>query len=215
MLLAGPTRSTGDDARLRQVVRDTILANPEILREAALRLQSRETGRLVADNRRAFETPFPGALAGNPRGDVTLVAFFDYACGFCRTSVPHIDRLIAADKSLRVVYRELPVLGPDSEAAAHAALAAANTGKYVPFHNQLFAAGRPLPATVARVARANNVTAAATPDTRAEIARNVELARAVGITGTPGFVVGDQIFTGAVGFDSLKAAIADARAKRT
>lgn len=215
MLFAAPARVAGGErAAMESVVRAYILEHPEILQEAALKLHTRETGKVVSANRAAFETPFAGAYQGNPRGDVTLVAFFDYACGFCRTSVPHIDKLLAADPKLRVVYRELPVLGPDSEAAANTALAAAKSGKYVAFHNQLFAAGRPVPATLARVARANEVAAQPSPETRAEIDRNVEMARAIGATGTPAFIVGDQVFTGAVGYDVLKKAVAEARAKR-
>lgn len=205
----------GERARTEAVVRDYILEHPEIIQQAALKLQERETGKVVAANRAAFETPFAGAQAGNPQGDVTVVEFFDYACGFCRTSVPVLNRLIREDKGLRIVYRELPVLGPDSDAAAYASLAAAKAGRYVRFHNQLFAAGRPVPAAVSRVAAANGVgLGPPTSDARAEVDRNTQLARAIGATGTPAFIVGEQVFVGAVGYDVLKKAIADARAGR-
>lgn len=216
MLIAAPASFGGSErARTEAIVRGYILDHPEIIQQAALKLQERETGSLVAANRTAFETPFPGAEAGNPRGDVTLVEFFDYACGYCRTSVPVINRLLREDKSLRVVYRELPVLGPDSEAAAYAGLAAAGAGKYLAFHNQLFAAGRPVPATLARVAAGNGMKPAPpTAQARAEIDRNAQLARAVGATGTPAFVVGTRVLVGAVGYDVLKKAIAETRAAR-
>ena len=215
MLVAAPVSVAAPErARIERVVRDYILAHPEIIQEAAIALQSRQVGKVVAANRADFETPYAGAFAGDPKGDVTLVEFFDYACGYCRSSVPIIDRLLAEDKRLRVVYRELPVLGPDSEAAANASLAAARVpGKYNGFHHALFAAGRPVPATLARVAGANGVTlGAATPEAQAELAKNVELARAIGASGTPAFIVGSQVFTGAVGYETLKKAIADARA---
>lgn len=216
MLVAAPGKSgAGERARTEAVVRDYILSHPEILREAAMKLQGREIGEVVTANRAAFETPYAGAFAGNPKGDVTLVAFFDYSCGYCRASVPVIDRLLAGDKGLRVVYREFPVLGPDSDAAAFAALAAAQTGKYVRFHNQLFAAGRPVPATLRKVAAANGLASVQpTAEARRELDRNLQLARAIGATGTPAFIVGEQVFPGAVGYDVLKKAIGEVRAGR-
>jgi len=216
MLLAAPTRVPAPErARIETVVREYILAHPEVITDALRELQSREVGKVVSANRPAFETPYAGAFGGNPAGDVTLVEFFDYSCGYCRTSVPIIDRLIAEDRGLRVVYRELPVLGPNSQAAARISLAAARTGKYGAFHHQMFAAGRPEPATLARVAAATGVGGAATsPEDQVEIDRNTQLADAIGVTGTPGFIVGDRVFGGAVGYDTLKKAIADTRAAR-
>jgi protein-disulfide isomerase len=144
------------------------------------------------------------------------VEFFDYACGYCRQSVAVVDRLLAEDKGLRVVYREFPVLGPDSEAAARASLAAAaaSPAKYNAFHHALFAAGRPEPATLARVAAAQGVTAAGTSDIAAELEGNAQLAAAIGVRGTPAFIVGEEVFPGAVTYETLKQAIADARAAR-
>ena len=216
MLVAAPAGVMGGErARIEAVVRDYILDNPEIIQQAAVKLQDRETGRAVSANRAAFETPYRGAYLGNTRGDVTLVEFYDYSCGYCRAALPILDRLLAEDKNLRVTLRELPVLGPDSEAAAYASLAAAaQQPRFARFHHQLFAAGRPVPATLARVAAANGVSPARTSEARAELVRNLELARAVGIQGTPGFIVGDRIFPGMVPYETLKKAIADARARR-
>lgn len=216
MLVAAPAGVMGGErARIEAVVRDYILDNPEIIQQAAVKLQERETGRAVSANRAAFEKPYRGAYLGNPRGDVTLVEFYDYSCGYCRAALPILDRLLAEDKGLRVTLRELPVLGPDSEAAAYASLtAAAQQPRFARFHHQLFAAGRPVPTTLARVVAANGVSPARTPEARAEIANNLELARAVGIQGTPGFIVGDRIFPGMVPYETLKKAIADARAAK-
>lgn len=211
---ATPAVAPGERGKIESVVRDYILANPEIITEAIGKLRSREVGKIVAANRAAFETPYPGAFAGNARGDVTLVEFFDYACGYCRASEPILQRLIAEDKNLRVVFRELPVLGPDSDAAAFASLSAADAGRYMAFHTQLFAAGRPEAATLARVSTANRVPATPSPAAQAEIGRNRQLADAIGVTGTPAFIVGEMVFTGAVGYDALKKAIADTRAAR-
>ncbi len=200
-------------ARIEKIVREYILANPEIIPEAVDRLQGKQMAKVIAENRAAIETPFHSAWAGAQNGDVVLVEFFDYACGYCRKSNPDIERLLVEDKKLKVVWRELPVLGPDSQAAAEVSLAAAKQGKFKRFHDQLFAAGRPTAAAVkgAQVA-AGVVPEPGAAEFRAEIEKNYELARAINATGTPTFVVGDQVLQGAVGYEALKEAIARARA---
>lgn len=206
-------QSAGSKARAEAIVREYILDHPEILREAMKRLQARETGRLVADNRKAVETPFEGAWAGAEHGDVTLVMFTDYSCGFCRASAADIDRLLASDKQLKIVWREIPILGPGSEAAARVALMAARQGRYLDFHRRMFAAGPPDDATIVRVQSAAGVRAdpAADAAIQRELENNLRIARTMGMTGTPSFVIGDQILQGAVGYDALRNAIAEAR----
>lgn len=203
----------GSKARTETIVRDYILDHPEILPEAMKRLQARETGRLVADNRTAVQTPFAGAWAGAAKGDVTLVMFTDYSCGFCRASAADIDRLLASDKQLKIVWREIPILGPGSEAAARVALMAAGQGRYLDFHRRMFAAGPPDDATIARVQSATGVRVdpAADAAIQRELESNLRLARAMGMTGTPTFVIGDRILQGAVGYEALRNAIAEAR----
>ena len=199
----------------RTSVRDYLLENPEVLPEAMDRLRERESARAVSANRSALETPFAGAWAGAADGDVVLVEFFDYACGYCRKSNSDIDRLLSEDKKLKVVWREWPVLGPDSEAAARASLAAARAGRFKPFYDALFAAGRPSTEAVAKaraaVGLSGEIPAAAADG---ELQRNFQLARNLEATGTPTFVVGDQILQGAVGYEALRDAIRDARAKK-
>lgn len=208
-----------EKARIEKIVREYILEHPEIIPEAIEKLQARAMAKVVAANRAAIETPFADAWTGNPRGDVTVVEFYDYACGFCRQSLADINRLIAEDKGVKVVFRELPVLSEESEIAARASLAAAEQGKFVAFHDALFAAGRPAAATIkAANARAGidttRATAAARTDRVAtEIAGNLALARQLGATGTPTWVVGDQVLSGAIGFEGLKKAVAEARAR--
>ena len=126
---------------------------------------------------------------------------------------PDIDRLLAEDDKLKVVWRELPVLGPDSQVAAEASLAAAREGDFRAFHETLFSLGRPTAANIAEAKETVGVTTIVpAAEARAEIDKNYELARAVNATGTPTFVVGDQVLQGAVGYDALKQAIAEARA---
>lgn len=213
-LATGQIGTSADPSRaeVEKIVHDYVLAHPEIIPQAMERLQARETAKAVNANRAAFETPFGNAWAGAEKGDVVLVEFYDYACGFCRKSNADIERLLAEDKNLKVVWRELPVLGQDSLEAAQVSLAAAQQGKFRQFYEELFEAGRPTPAAIAEARRQAGVAPSpVTADMRAEIERNYELARAVNATGTPTFVVGDQVLQGAVGYQVLKNAIAEAR----
>lgn len=197
-------------------VRSYLLNNPEVIPEAMERLRTRETAQVVARNRAAFETPYHSAWAGAADADVVLVEFFDYACGFCRASNPDVARLLREDDRLKVVWREYPVLGPDSEQAAIASLAAARAGRFRAFHDRLFEAGRPTPdnLTATRTAFGLGETPL-TEEARREIQRNYELARSLGASGTPLFVVGDQVFHGAVGYEALRDAIRQTREARS
>jgi protein-disulfide isomerase len=212
---------SGNKAAIEKIVRDYILAHPEIIPEAMTRLQSREVTRLLASNRAAIETPFNGAEAGNPRGDVSVVVFFDYACPYCRQGHKDVLALAAADKGVRIIYRDFPVLSPASEEAAMASLSAALQGKYARYHNAMFdtigKVSHDRTIAVARTAGMDEGRTArdlAAPALKAEIGRNLELGRALGLTGTPSYVVGDSILSGAVGYDKLKEAVAEVRQAR-
>ena len=194
-------------------VRSYLLEHPEVLPEAMERLRARETAQAVGQYRAALEQPFHGAWAGAADGDVVLVEFFDYACGYCRASNDDVERLLREDPRLKVVWREFPVLGPASEQAAIASLAAARAGRFKPFHDRLFAAGRPTEENVAAARAAVGIDPATlTDEFRTELQTNFELGRAIGASGTPTFVIGDQVLQGAVGYETLKRAIAAARA---
>jgi protein-disulfide isomerase len=197
-------------------VREAMSRNPEILVETADRLRDRQFAPVLQAQRAALETPFGSSWQGAAKPEVTLVEFYDYACGYCKASLPVIDRLLKEEPGLRVVYREFPILGPNSEAAARMALAASKAGRFQQFHNALYAAGRPAPETLARAAAAAGLPEAvpSSPEIDAELKRNYQLAGELGATGTPLFVVGDKVMNGAVGYDVLKQAIADARAAR-
>lgn len=208
-----PAAAAGD-------VRGYLLTHPEVIPEALQVLQDRETGKLVAANRSALTDPFPGAVGGNPKGGTTIVTYMDYACGYCRASLPELAKLVGEDGDIRVVYRELPILSADSRTAAQWALAAAEQGRYMPFHTALFDAGRPTEATIARAAAAAGLdmararAAITSAPVAGELARNLDMARALGMSGTPAWVVGDRILSGAVGHNALQKAVAAARAKR-
>jgi protein-disulfide isomerase len=204
-------------AALEQLVRAYILDHPEVLPEAMDRLQARETAERLKPLRATLETPFPGAVLGNPAGRVVMVEFSDFACTFCRGAVADIDALIAANPDLKVVERELPIIAPASDPAARMALAAAAQGKYAAYHAAMFAGPRPDPASIAAAAGKAGLDLpsaqafARRDEVQQEIARNLAYARQLGISGTPAFAIGGQIIAGAVGKDKLQEAIDAAR----
>ena len=205
--------AVSDRTRVERVVHDYVLANPELIPQAMQKLQEREAARAVSGSRGKIEEPYRGAWIGNAKGDVTLVEFYDYNCGYCRASLPTIERLVASDPNLRVVFKELPVLSDESRVAARAALAAAAQGKFKRFHDALYAGGRVSQATIAAAARTAGVNLAAIPADADQVIRdNMEIAGKLGISGTPTWVVGDQVLTGAQPYERIREAIAKARA---
>jgi len=209
LFLAGPSL-LGD-----RIVREALIANPEMLVEAGNALRERQFAETLNPIRASVERPFHSSWKGAEKPEVTLTYFYDYACGYCRQSNPDIERLLKEDKGLRVVYRELPILGPDSVAAARVSLAASRAGKFAAYHDALYAAGRPSPETIALAARAAGVPAQPVDDPaqEAELKANMTLASQLGATGTPLFVVGDRVMNAAVGYDALKEAVKAARSK--
>ena len=209
-------------------IRGYLLEHPEILPEAMERLQARETARYEKAREGAqkavpqllgqLQKPFAGAWAGNPNGDVTVVAFMDYACGYCRASLPGIEELIARDPNVRVVYREFPVLGPESVVAARWALAAAEQGKFRAFHDALYAAGPPsvenitLAAGKAGLDKALANKAVQSKAVEQEILANHKLGEQLAMTGTPAWVIGGKLLAGARDYAGLAQAVAEARA---
>ncbi|MBS0255568.1 MAG: thioredoxin domain-containing protein [Proteobacteria bacterium] len=190
-----------------------LLAHPEVLREAAEALRQNEMAEALAPLRAEIERPFAGAVLGNPQGRHVLVEFTDYACTYCRRSIADVKALVAKDPQLKVVIRELPILSPDSAEAAKMALAAARQGHYAAFHQALFSTDGPSPANIAAAARAAGLDLAraaqdrADPAIEAEIENNLALARKLGFTGTPGWLAGDRVLTGAVGAEALAEAL--------
>jgi len=198
-----------------KIVRHGLLADPTILSDAADALRDAQYAPVLSQNRAAIETPFGSSWKGADKPEVTLVEFFDYACPYCKASNPAVDRLLKEDKGLRVVYRELPILGPDSVTAARLSLTASKLGRFAQFHDTLWASGRPAPDTNAAAAQAAGIAATPAQDApiESEPVQNQRLAGQLGATGTPLFVVGDKVMNGAVGYDMLKDAIARARTK--
>ena len=209
LLLAAPQYLAG------RIVRQGMLSEPQILSDTVDALRDQQYAPVLSAYRAAIETPFASSWKGSAKPDVTLVEFFDYACPYCKASNPFVDRLLQEDKGLRVVYRELPILGPDSVTAARLSLEASKQGRFARFHDALWEAGRPAPDTIAKASQAAGIAASPPQDAEAEaeLKRNFQLAGQLGATGTPLFVIGNRVMNGAVGYDALKQAIAAARKK--
>jgi len=228
--IRGPAFAAGEMSQdqLDQRIHDYILAHPEVLVQA---LQSLDERQREAEAAQAKETLKARAddifhdkqspVGGNAQGNIALVEFFDYNCPYCRVMAPIMDQAVVDDPQLKIVYKEFPILGPDSLFAARAALAADKQGKYAAFHKALYGSRtRVTEAVVLRVAGEAGLDVERMksdmqlPDIQASIDRNTELAQALRITGTPGFVVGDQIFPGATDLETLKKLIRQARAAK-
>ena len=212
--------------RFDQRVHDYILAHPEIIMQALQSLDARQReaeakevkAALAAKADDIFRDP-ASPVGGNAQGNVSMAEFFDYNCPYCRQVAPIMAQAAADDPQLRIVYKEFPILGPDSVFAAKAALAAERQGKYAEFHKALYdVKSRVTEAVVLKVAAEIGLDVPRLkadmqlPDIQAAIDRNVELAQALKINGTPGFVVGDQIFPGATDLATMKKLIEQARA---
>jgi protein-disulfide isomerase len=210
---------------VNKLVHDYIIEHPEVLVEALKDFESRqqavsETARRQAvDDRQAdlFNDP-ASPIAGNPKGSTTIVEFFDYRCHYCKGMAKDLSDLIDADHDIRFIYKEFPILGPPSEYAAKAALAAQLQNKYRAFHEALYAyKGQLANDIVLDVAGKVGLDTAQLqkdmerPEIAAEIKRNYEIATALKINGTPGFVIGHSVIDGAMPIDKFKALIARER----
>jgi protein-disulfide isomerase len=210
--------------QVEAIVRDYLMREPEVIYQALQELQRREA---VADAERRKATLaarqddlFHNAstpVAGNRDGDVTLVEFFDYRCGYCRRVVDSMRSLVERDENLRVVFKEFPILGEDSVRASRAALAADRQGLYLPLHFALMAADDLSMEGIMQAAAGVGLdteqlaTDMQSPDIQAEIGATYALARELGIEGTPAFVVGDELVPGAVSEERLASLIEAAR----
>ncbi|MBA4047042.1 MAG: disulfide bond formation protein DsbA [Sphingomonas sp.] len=212
-IAAGPERS-----RIEGVVRDYLIRHPEVLVEASTSLRRRESAKAIAADRRAITEPYGNAWGGNPAGDVVVVEYFDYNCGYCRASLPVVDQLVASDAKVRVIYRDWPILSDESATAARYSLVAAEMGRFRQFHEALYAAGPVTDATIQQaVARAGLDLAAVraavdTPRIDAELERNLGTAKKLGLSGSPSWVIGDQVVSSALPLEELQRLVAEARA---
>ncbi|MDE0201789.1 MAG: DsbA family protein [Rhodospirillaceae bacterium] len=210
---------------IRQIIRDYLLEQPELLIEVQQALQAKRDAEAAALAEQAIQrhrdeiySDPEAPVAGNPEGAIVLVEFFDYRCGYCRRVKPTLETLLAENDDLRLAFKEFPILGPESTLAARAALAARAQGLYEPFHWALMGADGPFDLDhILGVARSVGLDAERLvrdmedPAIDTLIERNAVLANVLGIRGTPAFVIGDRMIRGALPIAAFRTAIADAR----
>lgn len=214
--------------QIENIVRDYLLTNPEILRDAYAALEAKQAraeaeqraGALKTYANQLTQSPYQ-AVVGNPKGKVTLVEFFDYNCGYCKQALPDLTRLMKEDSDLRVVLKDFPVLGPGSVEAAQVAIAVKKQfqgDKFWAFHvmllgtrgqvgkAQALAAARDSGADMDRLAKDMEG-----PEVQATLQESAKLADALNLTGTPTYVVGDEVVVGAVGYAQIKGRLENVR----
>lgn len=209
------------------IVRDYLVAHPELLIDMQTALQEKQekeqqlaqAGTIEQARKQIFHDK-DDAVLGNPDGNVTMVEFFDYNCGFCKRALPDMEKLLKTDSDLRFVLKEFPVLGPDSQRAHVVAMAfkALEPGKYAQFHKKLLGGdGRATEDSAIKVALSLGADETALrkamkdPKIEQVISQNYQLANQLQITGTPSYVIGNEVIPGALGSDVLEEKIAAAR----
>jgi protein-disulfide isomerase len=230
-IVAGHAQSFSSPQRseIEKIVRDYLVAHPEVLQEAISALEKKQAAdeaekheAAVKDNaQEIFDSPRQ-VTVGNPQGDVTFVEFFDYNCGYCKRAMSDMFDLIKNDPKLKVVLKEFPVLGPGSVEAARVAVAVRmqdKTGKkYLDFHQKLLGGrGQADKARALAAAKEAGFDMArlekdmASDEVRASLEESLKLAEKLGLNGTPSYVIGQNVVVGAVGLDALKEKINTAR----
>lgn len=228
-LAQAPSFSEAQRDEIRRIIKDYLVSHPEVLQEVVGELEKRQA-RADAERSKAavaqhrdelFQSPRQVTL-GNPQGDVTLVEFFDYNCGYCKRALGDMMELLKTDPNLKIVLKEFPVLGPGSLEAAQVAVAMRmqdkSGKKYLDFHQKLLsgrgqvdkaralAAAKEAGADMARLEK--DLT---NPEVRATLDESMKLAEALGINGTPSYVIGDTMVPGAVGLKTLQEQVQNAR----
>jgi protein-disulfide isomerase len=213
---------------VEQIVRDFLLTNPEVIQDAIGELERRQQeaqktaqqGALASEKNTLLHSP-RGNIVGNLSGDVTLVEFFDYNCGYCKRALADVRTLMKADPKLRVVLKDFPVLGPESVEASRVALAAKQQlsgDKLFDYHTRVMetrgrvngeratTVAKEMGLDMARLQKDLNHT-----EVRAALEENMTLADKLGLTGTPAFVIGNEVVSGAVGIEPLRKIVANTR----
>ncbi len=213
---------------VQQIVREFLVTNPEVIQEAIVELERRQqeaqktaqANALHSERKTLLHSP-RGNLVGNPSGDVTLVEFFDYNCGYCKRALADLRTLMKSDPKLRVVLKDFPVLGPESVEASRVSLAAKQQisgEKLFDYHTRVMETrGRVNGERAMQVAKEMGLDMARLQkdldhaEVRAALQENMTLGDKLGLTGTPAFVIGDEVVSGAVGIEPLRKIVASTR----
>jgi len=220
------TVSVTDKAAIEKIIRDYLLKNPVVIREAMIALQAqeeKEKQQNTAQNMKKLKSEIysdpDSPVLGNTKGDLTIVVFFDYNCGYCKTTLPELTAFISKDPQIRVVYKEFPILSAQSEVAARAALAAFRQGKYSEFHNALLKTKGATDDEIKSISDRLGLNYTTLkkdmddPKLNEALTRTQKLAAALGVEGTPAYFVGDQFVPGAIDADALATIVSAERAK--
>jgi protein-disulfide isomerase len=216
---------TADRAAINKIIRDYLMTNPEVLVDAMQELEKKQESerdnlalKAIQEHAKELTSDPESPISGNPQGDVTIVEFSDYQCPYCKRSHAAVKAAIAADGKVKLVYKDLPILGEPSRIAALAALASRNQNKHEVFHNALMEFnGRLDRDRILEIAASVGLDVAQLqkdmedPKLKQIIDRNMALASALGVKGTPAFVIGKQFVPGAVDAETLKQLINQAR----
>ncbi|MBI3025852.1 MAG: DsbA family protein [Candidatus Tectomicrobia bacterium] len=221
-----PAATTLQAQEIEKIVRDYLLKNPEVVAESLAALERKRENAQAAAAQTALAqyqvqlyNDSEAPVGGNPRGDVTIVEFFDYRCGYCRRVHPAVANVLQKDAKVRIIYKEFPILGPPSVLAARAALASRTQGKYLAFHTALMSGGGSFSeAEILKEAASVGLDAErlkkdmASPEIEKIIEKNHALAQALNIRGTPAFIVGKRLVPGAMEEADLAALVQETRA---
>ena len=226
-VVSAETFSDGQRGEIENIIKNYLVAHPEVLEESMNELAKRQAAAesakhessIAANADTIFNSP-RGVTLGNKDGDVTFVEFFDYNCGYCKRAMADMIDLMKTDPKLKVVLKEFPVLSQGSVEAAQVAVAVRMQApqKYLDFHQKLLGGRGPADkAHAMSVAKdlgldmARLEKDAASPEAKATIEENFKLAEEMGMNGTPSYVIGKQVVVGAIGEDGLKEKISSAR----
>jgi len=235
----GPAVSTGSSFKVAQatdtfsaeqkkaiegIVRDYLLNNPEILLEVSRELEKRQTAmqaaeqkRFILENRKAIFSSPHDFVFGNPNGDITVVEFFDYNCPWCKRALDELIKLTKADPNVKIILKEFPIFGENSLFTAKAAMASMKQGKYLEFHMALMKERQVTKDNVFKIAEKVGLDVAKlkadmeNPDFDAALKTTSEIAQALGIEGTPGFIVDAKVNVGFVPMEGLVQLVGEAR----
>ena len=215
------------DEELKKAIENTINNNPEIIIKALENYQKKMETEQRNNQKKALESSKEmlendgySLVIGNPDGDVTVIAFKDYRCGYCKRAWPSLQELVNTDDNVKVILKEMPILGPKSTLASQYGLASAEQGKYAAYYDALMnhrgawtEEGLKSLAKSLDIDTDKLVKDAASEKVRQSIQKNLQLAQTLGVTGTPAFVVNGQLLPGAVPLAELQKLIKEARAK--